>query len=43
VPHLKRKFIATTLISALIWLVIYWMVRNPDILPFRHMADEMGK
>jgi len=43
VPHLKRKFIVTTLISALIWLVIYWMVRNPDILPFRHMADEMGK
>jgi predicted secreted protein len=41
VPHLKRKFIATTLISALVWLAIEWAVLTPDLLSFREMARQM--
>lgn len=40
-PKLKQKFIITTLVSAVIWLAIYWLVSNPEFLPFRHMARQM--
>ncbi len=41
IPHLKRKFIATSIVSALIWPLIYVLVKNPDFLPFRHMAKQV--
>ncbi len=34
-PHLGRKVIATTLIAAVIWLVLFLVIRSP-YLSFRH-------
>lgn len=40
-PMLGRKLIATTLITALVWLVINYMVSQPDFMSFREMAKEI--
>lgn len=37
-PNLKRKVLATTLISAIIWGII-WGVFQSDIVDFRAMGD----
>lgn len=37
-PNLKRKVLATTLISAIIWGII-WVVFQLDIVDFRAMGD----
>ncbi len=34
-PHLGRKVIATTLVAAVIWLVLFLVIRSP-YLSFRH-------
>jgi len=39
-PHLKKKFIITTLLSALIWLIIYMLIEI-DIISFRDLARQM--
>jgi len=36
-PRLKRKVVATTLVAAAIWLVLYWAVRN-GVVNFRGMT-----
>jgi len=33
-PHLRAKAIATTLISAVLWAILYWIVSS-DIWSFR--------
>lgn len=37
-PQLLRKFVATTLLSALIWLIIFVVVSQPHFLSFREQA-----
>lgn len=39
-PMLKKKFIATTLISALVWLVIFVLIET-DVISFRVMSQAM--
>jgi len=41
VPHLRRKFLYTTLITAVIWVIIYVVVSQPHLLSFRDAAREM--
>ena len=42
-PHLKQKFLMTTFISAIIWIII-WVLIRVDIIDFngiaRHMMEE---
>jgi predicted secreted protein len=40
-PMLKKKAIATTVVSSLIWLAIYLTITYTDLLSFRHMAKQM--
>lgn len=40
-PYLKQKFIATTLVSLVIWVIIYILV-EVDIISFREMAGKMS-
>jgi predicted secreted protein len=40
VPRLKQKFIITTILSAVIWLCIFLLVRA-DIIDFRMLAGNM--
>lgn len=40
VPHLAKKALATTLLSAFIWLGVYALVHSP-YLSFRQIAREM--
>lgn len=40
-PQLLRKFVATTLISAVIWAIIYVVVSQPHLLSFRDMARQL--
>lgn len=40
-PHLKKKIIITTGISALIWLAFYFLIGSD--ISFREMALEMGE
>jgi predicted secreted protein len=37
-PNLRKKFIATTLISAIIWLIIAWLM-HIRIIDFREYAE----
>ncbi len=39
-PRLKRKVVITTLVSALIWLVVHGLVSS-DIISFREIAKTM--
>ena len=39
-PHLKKKFLAATLISAIIWVII-WYLMYIEIIDFRELAAEM--
>jgi predicted secreted protein len=39
-PGLKQKFLLTTFISAIIWLIIYALIRA-DILDFNAMSRQM--
>lgn len=39
-PHLKYKFGLTTLLSAVIWLVIYGLIEI-ELIDFRAIAKEM--
>lgn len=39
-PDIKKKFIVTTLVSALIWLGIYGLIRA-DVIDFRNLARQM--
>ncbi len=39
-PKLKQKFIATTMIAALIWVAIFVMIES-NMIDFRSMADQM--
>lgn len=40
-PRLKMKFLATTLISACIWLVIYGLMRL-ELIDFNELARRMA-
>lgn len=40
-PHLLKKFLVTTLISGLIWLLIYGLVSS-NIINFYDLAAEMA-
>ena len=40
IANMKRKFIATTIISMVMWVVIYIMI-DADIVSFRDMAYVM--
>ena len=37
VPHLRRKFIVTTVLAALIWLIVFALNRL-DVLSFQRLA-----
>ena len=39
-PRIKQKFLASCLISALIWVVIYYLI-SIRIIDFREMAAQM--
>lgn len=39
-PHLKLKFLVTSGISAIIWLVVYLLVTH-DVIDFRSIAAAM--
>lgn len=41
-PHLKRKFIATTIVSAVIWLIIFGL-GEARIIDFRSIAAQMAQ
>ncbi|MFN3827585.1 MAG: DUF1467 family protein [Micavibrio sp.] len=45
-PRLKQKFVATAIISAIIWVIIYILVKV-EIISFhdaaRQMAEDMNK
>lgn len=41
-PRIKQKFIATTIISAVLWVVIDQLVRA-DVFSFYDMADKLWK
>jgi len=40
-PGLKRKVMITTLLSTLVWLTIYALVKS-DLISFRVIADRMA-
>lgn len=40
-PHMKRKAIIITILSALIWLGINYAVNQPHLLSFRDIARGM--
>lgn len=40
-PDMKRKAILATIISMIIWLVIYLLIRS-NIISFREIADHMS-
>lgn len=39
-PKLKQKFLATTALSVLIWLLVYALI-EADIISFREMAKSL--
>lgn len=41
-PRIKQKFIATTIISAVLWVIIDQIVRA-DVFSFYDMADRLWK
>lgn len=41
-PKLKKKFLLTTIISALIWLVVYACI-EANIMDFRGIAAQMSE
>lgn len=40
-PYLKKKLLITTAISALLWLVVYLLIKI-DIIDFRELAGQMA-
>jgi predicted secreted protein len=40
IPHLRRKFLITTILSCCIWLAVDFVVRSPE-LSFREKAAVM--
>jgi predicted secreted protein len=38
-PQLRRKFIATTLIAALVWLAIFGLIQS-DLISFHRMVQD---
>lgn len=41
-PRLKKKLLSTTVISAVLWLVVYGLIES-DIISFRNMAFSMTR
>lgn len=41
-PKLKQKLFVTTLVSAVLWLAVYFLV-EADIISFREMAATMAE
>ena len=41
-PKIKEKFIATTILSAVIWIVIYILIEM-GIVDFRQLAEDMSR
>lgn len=41
-PRLKQKFLITTVIAAIIWLVVYGLIKI-DVIDFYDLADQMIK
>lgn len=41
-PNLKKKFLATTVISAILWICIYLIVTS-DLISFREMARDLSE
>jgi predicted secreted protein len=39
-PMLKKKLIVTTIISTILWLLVYFLIES-DIISFREMAKDM--
>lgn len=39
-PRIKQKFIVTAIVSAVIWLIIYWLIKI-DIINFHDFAMQM--
>lgn len=39
-PHLKTKFVATTIVAAVVWLGIYLFI-EADIISFHDIAEQM--
>lgn len=40
-PRLKRKFLITTIVSVILWLVVYLLIKM-DIIDFRELAGQMA-
>ena len=40
-PQMKRKFIITTLVAALLWLIVYMLIKI-DIIDFRALAKALS-
>lgn len=40
-PQIKQKFIMTTIISAVLWLVVFGMIKM-NVMDFRELAAQMA-
>lgn len=40
IPHLKRKFIVTTILTIIIWLIIFFLIKI-DLIDFRAISQAM--
>lgn len=40
-PMLKKKFILTTILACVIWLIIFALVES-EVISFREMAEQMA-
>lgn len=41
-PKLKRKFVLTTLVSIVVWCIVYLLIEG-DIINFREIAEKMSE
>lgn len=41
-PKLKQKFLLTTVIAAIIWIIVYLLISS-DLISFRDMARTMSE
>lgn len=39
-PKIKQKFMLTTVISAVIWIIVYLLITN-EVIDFYELADKM--
>lgn len=41
-PNLLKKFLATTLITCIIWVIVYFLISN-NVVNFYDMAEDLAK